>query len=75
MVQTAAALQVILDAWWIELDHLRQQQATVTDLADSIDDAHNALEHADCVYVAKAKRLDYLKGNLEHYTRRLRSSG
>jgi len=58
MVHTATALRVILDAWRLKLVPLHQQQATVTDLADSIDDAHNALENADCVYVARAKRLD-----------------
>jgi len=75
MVQTADALQVILEAWQIEFNHLCQQQATVADLADSIDDSRRALEHADYVYGAKAKRLEYLKGNLAHYTRRLRELG
>jgi len=75
MVQTAAALRVILDAWRLELGQLRQQQATVIDLANTIEDAHHALEHTDCVYVAKAKRLDYLKANLDHYTYRLRELG
>jgi len=75
MVQTASALRVIFNAWRAELVHLCHQQATVTDLAESIEEAHTALENADGVYVARAKRLDYLKGNLAHYTRRLRELG
>jgi len=75
MVQTTTALYVILDAWRTELDLLRQQQAKVTAVANSIEDAHNALEDADYVYVAGVKCLKYLKDNLAHYTRRLRELG
>jgi len=75
MVQTSTALHVILDAWRTELALLRQQQTKVTAVADSIEDAHNALEDADYVYVAGVKRLNYLKENLAHYTRRLRELG
>jgi len=61
MVQTTTALHVILDAWRTELDLLRQQQVKVTAVADSIEDAPNALEDAEYVYVAAetASRINF----------------
>jgi len=69
------AFNSILNSWEREVERLEAQRILADSVADTIQDAHCALEDADSLCAVEEKRLKFLQANLLHYTRRLRELG